>query len=40
MPRLIAEPTVVTASGNKPKRIEGYAGRVSSRTVIYSTPPP
>src|SRR5215475_14345104 len=30
MPRLIAEATVVTAAGNKPKRIEEYAGRVSS----------
>ncbi|MBW3599499.1 MAG: cupin domain-containing protein [Planctomycetes bacterium] len=30
MPRLIAEPTVVTAAGNKPKRIEEFAGRVSS----------
>jgi len=30
MPRLIEEPTVVTAAGNKPKRIEEFAGRVSS----------
>jgi len=30
MPRLIEEPKVVTAAGNKPKRIEEYAGRVSS----------
>src|SRR5437868_7942287 len=30
MPRLIAAPTVVTAAGNKPKRIEEYAGRASS----------
>ena len=30
MPRLIAKPTVVTAAGNKPKRIEEFAGRVSS----------
>lgn len=31
MPRVISQPTVVTAVGNKPKRIEEYAGRVSSR---------
>ena len=30
MPRLIEAPTVVSAAGNKPKRIEEYAGRVSS----------
>ena len=30
MPRLIAEPTVIAAAGNKPKRIEEYAGRVNS----------
>jgi quercetin dioxygenase-like cupin family protein len=30
MPRLIAAPTVVQAAGNKPKRIEEYAGRVNS----------
>lgn len=30
MPRLIEQPAVVTAAGNKPKRIEEYAGRVSS----------
>ena len=30
MPRLIAQPTVVAAVGNKPKRIEEYAGRVNS----------
>jgi mannose-6-phosphate isomerase-like protein (cupin superfamily) len=30
MPRLIKEPQVVTAAGNKPKRIEEYAGRLSS----------
>ena len=27
MPRLIEKPTVITAAGNKPKRIEEYAGR-------------
>ncbi len=30
MPRLIAAPTVVAPAGNKPKRIEEYAGRVNS----------
>jgi mannose-6-phosphate isomerase-like protein (cupin superfamily) len=30
MPRLIATPTVIQAAGNKPKRIEEYAGRVNS----------
>lgn len=30
MPTLIEQPTVVEAAGNKPKRIEEYAGRVSS----------
>ena len=30
MPRLIDRPTVVEAVGNKPKKIEEFAGRVSS----------
>ena len=30
MPRLISAPTVIKAAGNKPKRIEEYAGRVNS----------
>ncbi len=30
MPRLIDKPTVIAAAGNKPKRIEEYAGRVNS----------
>ena len=30
MPYLIAEPTVIEAAGNKPKRIEEYAGGVNS----------
>jgi mannose-6-phosphate isomerase-like protein (cupin superfamily) len=30
MPRLLHAPTVITAAGNKPKRIEEYAGRVNS----------
>ena len=30
MPRLIAAPAIITSAGNKPKRIEEYAGRVNS----------
>jgi mannose-6-phosphate isomerase-like protein (cupin superfamily) len=30
MPRLIAQPTIIEAAGNKPKRIEEFAGRVNS----------
>ena len=30
MPTLIDKPTVIAAAGNKPKRIEEYAGRVNS----------
>jgi mannose-6-phosphate isomerase-like protein (cupin superfamily) len=30
MPRLIATPTVIEAAGNKPKRIEEFAGCVNS----------
>lgn len=30
MPRLMSAPVVVTAAGNKPKRIEEFAGRVST----------
>ncbi len=30
MPTLIAAPTVIAPAGNKPKRIEEYAGRVNS----------
>jgi len=30
MPRLIEHPSVIQAAGNKPKRIEEYAGRVNS----------
>jgi len=30
MPRLIGSPTVIAAAGNKPKRIEEFAGRVNS----------
>jgi mannose-6-phosphate isomerase-like protein (cupin superfamily) len=30
MPRLIEAPSIILAAGNKPKRIEEYAGRVNS----------
>ncbi len=30
MPRLIDQPTIIQAAGNKPKRIEEYVGRVNS----------
>ena len=30
MPRLISQPTIIESAGNKPKRIEEYAGRVNS----------
>jgi len=30
MPRLIEQPTVVAAAGNKPKQIQEFAGRVNS----------
>jgi mannose-6-phosphate isomerase-like protein (cupin superfamily) len=36
MPRLIAAPTVVAAAGNKPKRIEEFAGRVNSGNAHVS----
>lgn len=36
MPRLIAAPSIVTAAGNKPKRIEEYAGRVNSGHAAVS----
>lgn len=35
-PRLIAAPTEVAATGNKPKRIEEYAGRVNSGHTVVS----
>lgn len=44
MPRVIESPTIVEAAGNKPKRIEEYAGRVNSNIaqpgewVSYGTP--
>ena len=30
MPRWIEKPTIITAAGNKPKRIEEYVGRVNT----------
>lgn len=30
MPHLITQPAIVEAAGNKPKRIEEYAGRINS----------
>jgi len=36
MPRLIQQPTVIQAAGNKPKRIEEFAGRVNSSQTDVS----
>ena len=36
MPTLIASPSVVEAAGNKPKIIEEFIGRVSSKTEALS----
>jgi mannose-6-phosphate isomerase-like protein (cupin superfamily) len=36
MPTLIAQPTIIEAAGNKPKRIEEYIGRVNSGTAACS----
>ncbi len=36
MPRLIEAPSVIAAAGNKPKRIEEYAGRVNSSHTAVS----
>jgi mannose-6-phosphate isomerase-like protein (cupin superfamily) len=36
MPRLIENPTIVTAAGNKPKKIEEFIGRVNSQTQAVS----
>lgn len=36
MPRLIERPTIIQAAGNKPKRIEEYAGRVNSGHAAVS----
>lgn len=36
MPTLIAQPTRITAAGNKPKLIDEYVGRVNSSTPAVS----
>ena len=36
MPTLIAQPTLIQAAGNKPKRIEEFIGRVNSQTEVVS----
>ena len=36
MPRLLAQPTVIEAAGNKPKRIEEFAGHVNSGHAAVS----
>ncbi len=36
MPTLIAQPTRITAAGNKPKLIDEYIGRVNSKTAAVS----
>jgi ethanolamine utilization protein EutQ len=36
MPTLVAQPTRITAAGNKPKLIDEYIGRVNSRTAGVS----
>jgi len=36
MPTLVAQPTRITAAGNKPKLIDEYIGRVNSKTASVS----
>ncbi len=36
MPTLVAQPTRITAAGNKPKLIDEYIGRVNSKTSALS----
>ena len=36
MPTLISQPTQIEASGNKPKLIEEYVGRINSQTADVS----
>jgi ethanolamine utilization protein EutQ len=36
MPTLIAQPTRITAAGNKPKLIDEYVGRVNTHTAAVS----
>ena len=36
MPTLISAPTVIESAGNKPKRIEEFAGRVNTKSAALS----
>jgi len=36
MPRVISSPSIITAAGNKPKKIEEFIGRVNSQTQTVS----
>lgn len=36
MPRLIATPTIIQSTGNKPKRIEEFVGRVNTKDEALS----
>lgn len=36
MPQLVAAPTIISAAGNKPKRIEEFVGRVNSTDTAFS----
>jgi hypothetical protein len=36
MPTLIAAPSIITAAGHPPKKIEEFVGRVNSRTEALS----
>ncbi|HYD48970.1 MAG TPA: cupin [Terriglobales bacterium] len=36
MPRVIEQPTIIEAAGNKPKKIEEFVGRVNSGTDTVS----
>jgi mannose-6-phosphate isomerase-like protein (cupin superfamily) len=36
MPKLISDPTIIEAAGNKPKVIEEFVGRVNSATTAVS----
>jgi mannose-6-phosphate isomerase-like protein (cupin superfamily) len=36
MPILLKSPTIITAAGNKPKKIEEFIGRVNSKTEALS----
>jgi hypothetical protein len=36
MPIHIKGPTIIKAAGNNPKIIEGFVGRVNSKTALFS----